>query len=125
VFNNPENSKMLLVKRIRYIVNEGDTLHIKSDSVNPLKNRTEREHISSVFKNKVYCNDKKDSVYVVNQNLYFVEGDNYFHSKDSREFGYISERLLVGRFESVLFSIETTAKGKKRLRSNRFFNKIQ
>ena len=125
VFNNPENSKMLLVKRIRRIINEGDTLHIKSSNVNFLQNRNESERISSEFKDRVCLNDKNDSAYVVNQNLYFVEGDNFFHSKDSRVFGYISERSIVGKFESVLFSIATTAKGEKRLRPNRFLYAIQ
>lgn len=73
----------------------------------------------------VGINDKNDFAYIVNQNLYFVEGDNYFHSKDSREFGYISERPIIGKFESVLFSIETTIKGKNKLRFDQDFNKIQ
>lgn len=125
VFNNPENPKMLLVKRIRSVINEGDTLLITSDSFKSLKNRTESVDITSLFEDEIYVNSRNDSAYVVNQNLYFVEGDNYFHSKDSREFGYISERSIIGKFELVLFSIQTTVKGDKRLRTNRLFENIQ
>ena len=53
-----------------------------------------------------------DSAYILIQNLYFIEGDNYFHSKDGRAFGYISESSIVGKFESVLFSITKITKGK-------------
>ena len=125
VFNNPENTKMLLVKRIRRIINEGDTLYISSDSIKSFQNSSESERISSLFKDKVCLNEKKDSAYIVNQNLYFVEGDNYYHSKDSRAFGYISERSIVGKFESVLFSIGTTAKGNKQLRIDRLLQNIK
>lgn len=51
---------------------------------------------------------------------FFVIGDNRSFSTDSRLFGSVPKRLIVGKVEIILFSIQ---KGK--FRSNRFFKKIQ
>lgn len=37
--------------------------------------------------------------------FYYVLGDNAFISRDSRFFGYISEKNIIGRMKRVLFSV--------------------
>ena len=37
----------------------------------------------------------------VKNNTYFIEGDNPTHSTDSRHFGYISKKCIIGKVNGV------------------------
>lgn len=56
---------------------------------------------------------------------YFVEGDNKENSRDSRYFGCISDSLIVGKINVVLFSFRIDTNNKYIFRSNRILYKIR
>lgn len=53
------------------------------------------------------------------QTYYYVLGDNSDNSTDSRNFGMISDSLVIGRARHVLFSWDKEAEGLKKLRWSR------
>lgn len=125
VFNSPEKTNLLLVKRITRIKEKNDTLHIRRDNYLLLRKLIAEEGYDvRMRKRSVYINGICDSIYRLKHTYYYVEGDNSADSRDSRYFGYIPETLIVGKFNYVVFSVENQKKGFEKIRSSRFFHKI-
>ena len=125
VFNSPENMDQLLVKRITRIKKENDTLHIRRENYLFLRKLIAEEGNDVRMRNRaVYINGICDSIYRLKRNYYYVEGENYADSRDSRNFGYIPETLIVGKFNYVLFSVNNLGTKGKKIRLRRFFHKI-
>ena len=123
VFNSPENMDQLLVKRITRIKKENDTLHIRRENYLFLRKLIEGNDVR--MRNRaVYINGICDSIYRLKRTYYYVEGDNSADSRDSRNFGYIPETLIVGKFNYVLFSVNNLGTKGKKIRLRRFFHKI-
>ncbi len=59
------------------------------------------------------------AIYIVKGDYYFVLGDNFYNSIDSRHWGFVSEKDIVGKVVIVLFSIDNSQKGLKKIRYNR------
>lgn len=57
--------------------------------------------------------------HVNGRTYYYVLGDNFDNSTDSRNFGMIPDSLVIGRARLVLFSWDKEAAGLKKLRWNR------
>ena len=123
VFNNPENEESLLVKRVVSVLYKGDTVFIQDDN----------SHFADmVYKEKEQCiiiekNEGIDFVkcYILTQNHYFVIGDNYNNSRDSRFFGYVPEQFIIGKIDCGIISAESADDGNFKLRSDRFFFRIK
>lgn len=125
VFNSPENMDQLLVKRITRIKKENDTLHIRRDNYLFLRKLIAEEGNDVRMRNRaVYINGICDSIYRLKRTYYYVEGDNSADSRDSRNFGYIPETLIVGKFNYVLFSVNNLGTKGRKVRCRRFFHKI-
>ena len=125
VFNSPENMDQLLVKRITRIKKENDTLHIRRENYLFLRKLIAEEGNDVRMRNRaVYINGICDSIYRLKRTYYYVEGDNSADSRDSRNFGYIPETLIVGKFNYVLFSVNNLGTKGKKIRLRRFFHKI-
>ena len=125
VFNSPENMDQLLVKRITRIKKENDTLHIRRENYLFLRKLIAEEGNDVRMRNRaVYINGICDSIYRLKRTYYYVEEDNSADSRDSRNFGYIPETLIVGKFNYVLFSVNNLGTKGKKIRLRRFFHKI-
>jgi signal peptidase I len=59
----------------------------------------------------------------VPQGCYFVMGDNRDISKDSRSFGFVERKLIVGKAKGVIGSFDITDKYQPRF--NRFFSSLK
>lgn len=75
--------KEKIIKRI--CAEQGDTVEIRADGI----------YINQVFITD--NNEYKEMQYFLRENEYFVLGDNYDQSTDSRYFGIISENQILGK----------------------------
>jgi len=76
----------------------------------------------------------KDSILIINSeallyytfknNYYFMLGDNFYDSYDSRYWGFVPEDNIIGKVVVVIFSVDPNETGLKKIRWNRLFKII-
>jgi signal peptidase I len=95
VFNYPEEPRRAFIKRL--IAKGGDVVEIKEGKI--YINSKEFDHPS--IKNIYYYNRGDygliDQKIVVPKNSYYVLGDNSRSSKDSRFWGFVNDKYLIGQ----------------------------
>lgn len=103
VFKNPEDKKVLLVKRIVERLPKGTVLTIDKSNYQRYKSilLQENRRLETYF-NSLSINNQYN--YQLKNTYHFVLGDNQAISRDSRVFGYIAERDIIGQVNGVLFS---------------------
>lgn len=107
VFKNPENKEILLVKRIIEVLPKGIRLIIDSTNFkNYEKIITEEGNSIDLYQDSIFINGQLNDTYQLKNNYYFLLGDNSAISRDSRFFGYVCEKDIIGKVNSVLFSTE-------------------
>lgn len=82
-----------------YVPKKGDSLALDSSSIKLYKRiiRDLENNILEIMKDAIFINGRETSVYVVKQNYYFVIGDNFDNSIDSRNWGFIPEKKIKSR----------------------------
>jgi len=65
------------------------------------------------------------SQHIFNENYYFMTGDNFYNSQDSRYWGFVPEGNIIGKAVLVLFSSDPQKSGFSKVRWNRFLHKIK
>lgn len=103
VFNYPEETKRAFIKRC--IGKQGDTIEIKKGQV--LLNNTP---ITKYPVNTVYYYNRgsygmEGEAITVPQNSYFVLGDNSASSKDSRYWGFLDDKYLIGKAAMIYWPL--------------------
>ena len=95
VFNYPEDTERAFIKRV--IGLGGDTIEIKDGKIFI----NEREFTHPSVKNIYYYNRGSygltDQKITVPENSYYVLGDNSGSSKDSRYWGFVDDKYLIGK----------------------------
>jgi signal peptidase I len=141
------DDKIRLVKRV--IAAPGDTIEMRNNRL--FLNGRQLEYTISTAQYQKYLNENQPKPIIVTENLnqvphpvtwipsvpaarnfgpllvpkkkYFVMGDNRDNSRDSRAFGFIDRKLIVGKAQAVVFSFDITDKYQPRL--NRFFSPLK
>ncbi|MFH0876625.1 MAG: signal peptidase I [Candidatus Omnitrophota bacterium] len=98
VFNAPEDIKRPFIKRC--IATSGDTVEIRNGSVVLNGTAIHKPPINSIY--YYNCGDecaygKEGMVLKIPTNNYFALGDNSANSKDSRFWGFLDDKYLIGR----------------------------
>ncbi len=70
---------------------------------------------------KIFINGKETNQYTVQQDYYFMMGDNRHNSLDSRYWGFVPEDHIVGRPALVWLSTDRNRKFPANIRWGRFF----
>jgi signal peptidase I len=95
VFNYPEDPKRAFIKRL--IGKEGDTVEIKEGKIYINDKEFKHPSISNIY----YYNRGDYGLIgqkiVVPKNSYYVLGDNSSSSRDSRYWGFVDDKYLIGK----------------------------
>ena len=92
VFRYPSNKKKNLIKRVMAL--PGETIRIENGLVYINGVPLQGDRFNRVYFNTGYYGKGEQAV---PENSYFVLGDNREHSRDSRYFGPLNRRYLIGR----------------------------
>lgn len=105
VFNSPDKVGTLLIKRIAKVIRPGTIITINSANLKRyesiLKNEFDLDEIPAL---RQKLQDNFASNVCLRHSYYFVLGDNKDLSLDSRLYGYICEKDIIGRARIVLFN---------------------
>lgn len=108
-----------------WVPGEGDTIELTPKNLE-LYNSVIRDHEGHITQedddgNITIDGDVKTS-YIVEQDYYFVLGDNRHDSSDSRFWGFIPADHIIGKVGPIMFSYHNAGDGFGSVRWNRFFN---
>ncbi|NRF38562.1 signal peptidase I [Pedobacter foliorum] len=105
IFNSPDKVGTLLIKRIAKIIRKGSTIVVNSQNLERYNGILESElgdEGIQVLQEKIRNN------LATNINLrcsyYFLLGDNKALSLDSRSYGYIPERDIIGKVNFIIIN---------------------
>jgi signal peptidase I len=62
--------------------------------------------------------------YTFKHDYYFMIGDNFYYSQDSRYWGFVPQDNIIGKVVLIIFSIDQNQVGPERIRWNRLFKAI-
>ena len=85
----------------------GDTLHLTTSNIEKWEtfiNRDFEKDVVDVKDGKIFINGKETNSYAVTDDYYFMMGDNRDNSLDSRYWGFVPRRNVVGTPMFVYFS---------------------
>ena len=105
VFRYPKDPSQFFIKRI--IGLPGETVHITNQGITITKADGSNEQVDESY--VVNQGNGGDNEYVVPEGSYFVMGDNRPESSDSRSWGFLPRKDIVGRTFVRLLPISTIA----------------
>jgi len=79
-----------------YIPKKGDTLKLDSNTIKIYKRIIAdfENNTIEIIKDKIFVNETETTFYITKKNYYFVTGDNFDNSIDSRNWGFIPEKKI-------------------------------
>ena len=91
-----------------------DTIKFNTDIIEIWKRLIVYEYEKKVVRKEgsvITINDKPVRNYVIKKNHYFVIGDNFNNSRDSRYFGFVNEDMILGKAMFIYLSIDPAKSG--------------
>jgi signal peptidase I len=108
-----------------YVPRKGDTIELTPENVKHYHNVLLYENFRMQIKNdSVLFNGIYTSRYCFKYNYYFMLGDNFYQSNDSRYWGFLPQTHIIGKAILVLFSLDQEAPWYKKFRWERFLRRI-
>lgn len=105
VFRSPEDNKKDFVKRL--IATEGETVEIRDGKIY-VDNRVIEDPVS--IRNVYYTNEgsygSSSKVIIVPKDSYYALGDNSSSSRDSRYWGFVPKKNLIGKVIVIYWPIQ-------------------
>lgn len=109
-----------------YIPAKGQKMNLTSKNIQWYYNYLRYENPYCQVKDSILIiNGKPVLQYTFKHNYYFMLGDNFYHSDDSRYWGFIPKEAIIGKAVLVLFSLDPYEFGFKKIRWNRLLKKIK
>jgi len=87
----------------------GDTIKINNDNIDAWKPLIVYEYEENVVRREgsvITVDNKPVRSYVVKKNQYFVIGDNFNYSRDSRYFGFVNEDMILSKAMFIYLSVD-------------------
>ena len=88
---------------------KGDTIHVNLENINIWKQLIVYEYEKKVVREEgsvITIEGKPVRDYIVKKYHYFVIGDNFSNSHDSRHFGFINEDMITGKAMFIYWSVD-------------------
>lgn len=105
---------------------KGITIPLTMRAVNHYKDILILEGNNLSFRgDSVFLNGMHVTSYEFKDDYYFVLGDNFYGSRDSRYWGFVPHKCLIGKVVFILFSLDPNKKWFSAIRWDRLFNKIE
>jgi signal peptidase I len=90
---------------------KGDTIHINPENIHIWKQLIVFEYGDKVVREEgsvITIERKPVRDYIVRKDQYFVIGDNFSNSRDSRHLGFINEDMIIGKALFIYWSVNKT-----------------
>lgn len=109
-----------------YVPAKGDSILLTKKNVSWYKDVLQFENPGSKIIDSclITIEGKTITSHTFKHNYYFMLGDNFYHSEDSRYWGFVPDDNIVGKAVLVLFSIDKREKGFKKIRWGRVMKRI-
>ena len=117
---NVDNYGPLVIPR------EGDTVKLTMDNI-PLYQRIISVYEKNSFEQRrdtFLINGEQCKFYVFQMDYYFVIGDNWHNSTDSRNWGFLPEDHIIGKAGLIWFSLDQNKSFPSKIRWNRVLKSI-
>ena len=105
-----------------YVPKKHDTLDLTEENLRHYESVIRME--SSIRARGDLSSIDKQARYVFTFDYYFVTGDNFYSSSDSRHWGFVPETHIIGKVTRVLFSRDQSSLRKSRIRWERIMKKV-
>ena len=105
---------------------EGDVIELNPRSILQYATLIEKYegNVLALRDGKYFINGEETSTYTVQQNYYWMMGDNRHNSQDSRYWGYVPEDHIVGKPVFIWMSWDKNGTGLNKIRTDRVFTTV-
>lgn len=109
-----------------YVPARGQTMSLTKQFVFRYKDILLYENPAGYIKDSSLIIDGKTVLhYTFQHNYYFMLGDNFYNSNDSRYWGFVPDANIIGKAVVILFSMDPDENGLNKIRYKRFFKLIK
>ena len=109
-----------------WVPGKGQTMKLDQTNAKNYKDILLFEGYETEIRNdSIFLNGKFAKYYAFNYNYYFMLGDNFYNSTDSRYWGFVPQTHIIGKAMLVLFSIDPNQPWYRSFKWKRFLKRIK